>query len=63
MNYTKVNGLNISKLTLGTVQLGMEYGIANKSGKPDMKKAFKILLILQVLMEIPKRCLVTSLLL
>ncbi len=43
MNYTKVNGLNISKLTLGTVQLGMEYGIANKSGKPDMKKAFKIL--------------------
>ena len=41
MNYTKVNGLNISKLTLGTVQLGMEYGIANKSGKPDMKKHLK----------------------
>ncbi len=43
MNYTQINGLNISKLTLGIVQLGMEYGIANKSGKPDMEKALEIL--------------------
>ncbi|MDF2668158.1 MAG: aldo/keto reductase [Paenibacillus sp.] len=30
-----VRGLTLSKLTLGTVQLGIPYGIANKSGKPD----------------------------
>ncbi|MFO7612663.1 MAG: aldo/keto reductase [Clostridia bacterium] len=33
----------ISRMTLGTVQLGMDYGIANKEGKPDLKKAFSIL--------------------
>ncbi|NJD03461.1 MAG: aldo/keto reductase, partial [Ruminiclostridium sp.] len=43
MQYLKVKGLNISKLTLGTVQLGMEYGIANKSGKPDFKTSFRLL--------------------
>ena len=43
MNYTNIKGLNLSKFTLGTVQLGMKYGIANRSGKPDMEKAFKIL--------------------
>ena len=30
-------------MTLGTVQLGLNYGIANKEGKPDDKKAFAIL--------------------
>jgi len=35
--------LNISRLTLGTVQLGMPYGIANKSGKPDERVAFDML--------------------
>lgn len=30
-------------MTLGTVQLGLDYGIANKEGKPDLKKAFSIL--------------------
>jgi aryl-alcohol dehydrogenase-like predicted oxidoreductase len=43
MEYSKIKGLTISKYTLGTVQLGMSYGIANKSGQPDMKKSFDIL--------------------
>ena len=43
MKYAKAGGYNISKYTLGTVQLGMEYGIANKSGKPDMEKSFSII--------------------
>lgn len=43
MQYVKTGGYDISKYTLGTVQLGMEYGIANKSGKPDMDKSFEIL--------------------
>ena len=34
---------NISKMTLGTVQLGMNYGIANQGGKPDEEKSFAIL--------------------
>ena len=33
----------ISKMTLGTVQLGLNYGIANNEGKPDEEKAFTIL--------------------
>ncbi len=32
-----------SKFTLGTVQLGVNYGMANKTGKPDQEKAFAIL--------------------
>lgn len=32
-----------TKITLGTVQLGMKYGINNKIGKPDKNEAFKIL--------------------
>lgn len=35
--------MEISKITLGTVQLGLEYGIANKTGKPTLENAFKIL--------------------
>jgi aryl-alcohol dehydrogenase-like predicted oxidoreductase len=34
---------NISAMTLGTVQLGMNYGIANDGGKPDEAKSFAIL--------------------
>jgi len=34
---------NISPMTLGTVQLGMNYGIANVAGKPDEEKSFSIL--------------------
>jgi aryl-alcohol dehydrogenase-like predicted oxidoreductase len=37
------NVLKISAMTLGTVQLGMEYGIANTSGKPTLQKAFEVL--------------------
>jgi aryl-alcohol dehydrogenase-like predicted oxidoreductase len=33
----------VSKMTLGTVQLGLNYGIANKEGKPEEEKAFRIL--------------------
>ena len=33
----------ISSMTLGTVQLGMNYGIANNAGKPDEEKAHAIL--------------------
>lgn len=35
--------LRISKLTLGTVQLGMEYGIANKNGKPNQEESLELL--------------------
>ena len=31
------------QLILGTVQLGMDYGVNNKSGKPDLEESFKIL--------------------
>lgn len=34
--------MNISKITLGTAQLGMQYGIANKT-KPDLRKSNQIL--------------------
>jgi len=33
----------ISRLTLGTVQLGLEYGIANQTGKPTTETAYEIL--------------------
>ena len=33
----------VSPMTLGTVQLGMNYGIANTSGKPNEEKSFSIL--------------------
>ena len=33
----------IQKLILGTVQLGLDYGINNKSGKPSKQKSFEIL--------------------
>ena len=43
MKYIHLDNWKMSKLTLGTVQLGMNYGIANKTGKPSIKKAFEIL--------------------
>lgn len=36
-------GETVKQLILGTVQLGMDYGINNIQGKPSMKKAFDIL--------------------
>lgn len=32
-----------NKLVLGTAQLGLDYGIANKTGKPEENKAFEIM--------------------
>lgn len=37
------NGYKISEMTLGTVQLGLNYGINNKSGKPSADTASEIL--------------------
>jgi len=34
---------SISPMTLGTVQLGMNYGIANEGGKPSLERSFSIL--------------------
>ena len=33
----------ISKLCLGTVQLGLDYGVANREGKPSLEKSLKML--------------------
>ncbi len=43
MQYIDSHGYHISRYTLGTVQLGCRYGIANKTGKPDRAEDFKIL--------------------
>ena len=37
------NGADKSKLVLGTVQLGMPYGLANTTGQPSKEEAFEIL--------------------
>ena len=34
---------HVSRLVLGTAQLGMPYGIANRSGQPDFKTAIEII--------------------
>ncbi len=43
MNYTVKNNLKISKMTLGTVQLGMNYGVNNSQGMPSEEQSFSIL--------------------
>ena len=43
MRYTNQRGLNISQMTLGTVQLGLNYGISNRTGKPDIQERCAIL--------------------
>ena len=35
--------MQFSAMTLGTVQLGMNYGIANNAGKPSEETSFSIL--------------------
>lgn len=35
--------LRVSRMTLGTVQLGMDYGVANSAGKPTAETAFAVL--------------------
>ena len=43
MNFTVKNGHKISALTLGTVQLGLTYGVNNKKGMPTFEEAGEIL--------------------
>ena len=43
MKINHIKGVDISAVSLGTVQLGMNYGINNANGKPDQATAFKIL--------------------
>ena len=43
MKYALIKDFKISKLTMGTAQLGLNYGIANKIGKPSIEQAFNIL--------------------
>lgn len=43
MKYLDLSGLKISNVTLGTVQLGLDYGINNASGRPSQEKAGQIL--------------------
>jgi aryl-alcohol dehydrogenase-like predicted oxidoreductase len=43
MIYTDIAGKKVSAMSLGTVQLGLFYGIANTEGKPDREKCFSIL--------------------
>jgi aryl-alcohol dehydrogenase-like predicted oxidoreductase len=43
MRYLNFNGEKISKLSLGTVQFGLNYGIANQSGKPSQKDVNEII--------------------
>lgn len=45
MNSSKIKGLDVSALTLGTVQLGMNYGINNTNGKPSENEGLSILKI------------------
>jgi len=35
--------MNNHKLCLGTAQFGLDYGVANKNGKPSLEKAFEML--------------------
>lgn len=43
MKFTIKNGHKISKLTLGTVQLGLAYGVNNDKGKPSFEESSAIL--------------------
>jgi len=43
MKYIHYNGQALSKLALGTVQLGLKYGLLNTAGKPSFKTSSDIL--------------------
>ena len=43
MKYTEKAGFKVSAMSLGTVQLGLNYGIANTNGKPEEKQSFEML--------------------
>lgn len=43
MHYKTLHGYDIPELSLGTVALGLDYGVANPHGKPNREEAFAIL--------------------
>ena len=43
MKYVQTGNKALSSMTIGTVQLGMNYGIANDGGKPDEAKSFSMM--------------------
>ena len=43
MKYFEKHGLKLSQMTLGTVQLGLPYGINNTAGQPDTTESFRML--------------------
>jgi len=43
MEYTNIGGYSFSRLMLGTVALGMEYGISNRWGQPEKATSFDVL--------------------
>lgn len=43
MKYTDISGKKLSAMSLGTVQLGLNYGIANENGKPCEQQSFDML--------------------
>lgn len=43
MKYQEINGKKVSEITLGTVQLGMNYGIVNTKGQPSRQQSYEIL--------------------
>jgi aryl-alcohol dehydrogenase-like predicted oxidoreductase len=45
MEYRQFAGMSLSRLMLGTVQFGLNYGIANKTGQPTYKEVCDILAV------------------
>ena len=43
MDFIEYKGDKISKLSLGTVQFGLDYGVANREGKPSQEKVNEII--------------------
>ncbi len=43
MDHTVVAGKKVSKMSLGTVQFGLHYGIANDVGKPPEEQSFEMI--------------------
>lgn len=43
MEYLRLNKMKISRITIGTAQLGTNYGIANEKGKPSREESLRIL--------------------
>ena len=54
MRYTTVQGITMSAFTLGTVQLGMDYGLGEDRAKPSEEKARGILDAAERLADFPE---------